>query len=114
MLFLASLTTCFALVSCGQQAGPEDVISAYVDATHYQRWDEAYGYISSADKAAKSLAQYRLEAGEANELAAAIAGQTTMRILSTEITDDTATCTVEVTMPDFSGAVTELMQAAFR
>ncbi len=111
---LGAILALAALVSCGQQAGPEDTLKAYLEATQYQRFDEAYGYVSSADKAVKTLAQYRMEMGKPIELVVVVAEQTKTAVVSTEVTGDTAACSVEITMPDYSGVMSEIMQAAFK
>lgn len=112
LILLASLI----LVSCERVGdllggGPEETLTAYLDATIRGDWEAAYGYLSSKDQAVRTLAAYKAESG--NEPAQVIASKTTYSVIGIEREGHTARAQVDITAPDLSGAFMDILGGAF-
>lgn len=94
---------CSVLSACDRRSslGPEDVLKNYLDASLKGRYEEAYTYVSAADKAAKDLQAYLRENEENKKLfSEAFIQKVSFKILKLEKTDAKALAHVEITMPD--------------
>lgn len=92
-------------------SGPEAALDAYLEASVRGDSAAAYGYLSAADQAARSLGEYKASSG--NELAKAVAAKTEYRIAEIQTHGDTAIAQVDITIPDVSGMFTDLLGGAF-
>lgn len=106
------------LVACDKTAEllekpPESVLASYMDAMISGNWADAYRYISAQDKTVKSLSKYKAEATEANQLAAVVASKTSYKIIGIEKSGDTVTAYVEISLPDLSELLADLIKSAF-
>mgnify|MGYP003653547970 CR=1 FL=1 len=116
---LFSLVAALSVVGCNKlnelkQPGSKEVLGSYVDASLRNRSEEAYGYVSSEDKAAKSLSEYKAEITERQSpLAAVFAGDISFKVMEVTETGSTAIADVEITLPDMSGMFQGIMGAAF-
>ena len=105
-----------SLISCDKISGPgpKEVLSKYLDASLKGRYEEAYGYVSSADKSIKTLDEYIRE-NKKNDgpLAKALSSTISFKVLNVTETGEKAEANVEITLPDFGVIFTDLMGAAF-
>ena len=74
--------------------GAKGTLVDYVEATISGDWGEAYGYLSSEDKATQSLSEFTAQ--KDNPLANLVASKTTYSVLSIEEQGDAATAQVEL------------------
>lgn len=108
-----------AIVGCDKiselnQPSPKEVLNSYLDASLKNRSEEAYGYVSSEDKAVKSLSEYKAENEKKdNPFAAIIVSNVSYKVLKVTKTGDTAKADVKVTLPDMGVMFKDLMGAAF-
>ncbi len=105
------------MVGCDNlsRPAPKDVLSKYLDASLKGRYEEAYGYISSTDKAVKSMDDYLAENKEEDtSFAKALLSDVSFNILRVTETREKATAVVEVTLPDFGVIIVDVMGAAFK
>lgn len=91
---------------------PESSLTGYLDSTINGAWTDAYGYISTQDKAIKSLTEYKSEVAHDNDVKAMIARKTVYKIIGVKKSGDSATANVEISTPDLSGFFTDLMKSA--
>lgn len=116
---LLVLFTGLSIVGCDkinelQQPGAKAVISNYLDASLKSRSEEAYGYVSSEDKAVKSINEYKAENDkEDNPFAAVIVSNVSFKVLKVTETGSTAKADVEITLPDMGVMFKDIMGAAF-
>ena len=116
---LVALFTALSIVGCDKinelkQPGAKEVLSSYLDASLKSRSEEAYGYISSEDKAVKSLSEYKSETDkEDNTFTEVIVSNVSFKILKVTETGSTAKADVEITFPDMGVMFKDLMGAAF-
>jgi len=109
-----SLLLCIFLASCAPsgappQAGPEDTLRGYLDAVLQGRFEDAYAYLSSDDRAARSLPDYLAVRSEEGSLVARLlAAKASYRIKEVVVTGDRARCDTEVTIPDFKKVLREI------
>jgi len=109
-----SLLLCIFLASCAPsgappQAGPEDTLRGYLDAVLQGRFEDAYAYLSSGDREARSLPDYLAVRSEEGSLAARLlAAKASYRIKEVVVTGDRARCDTEVTVPDFKKVLREI------
>ena len=106
-----------AIAGCDKLAGPgpKDVLSKYLDASLKGRYEEAYGYVSSTDRAVKSINDYLAENKEKDTpFAKALLGNVSFNIVSVTETGEKATAEVEITLPDFGVIFKDIMGAAFK
>ncbi len=102
-----SLLLCIFLASCAPsgappEAGPDDTLRSYLDAVLQGRFEDAYSYLSSRDRAAKSLTDYLAERSEEGSFAARLlARKASYSIRQVVVMGDRARCDTEVTIPDF-------------
>lgn len=118
---LASLAIALAMTSCGGSnlPSPETVLTSYLDASLKNRHEEAYGYLSSEDKAFKSLEAYKAEReedapfDEDSPMGKIFLGNIAFNVLEVTETGETAKVDVEMTLPDMEVLFKEMMKAAF-
>jgi hypothetical protein len=106
-----------AILACEKILEPslKGVLSSYLDASLKGRYKEAYGYVSSMDKAVKSLDGYLSENEEKDNLfAQALVSNVSFNILKLTKTGQRATAEVEITLPDFGVIFKDIMGAAFK
>ena len=97
-----------------QQPSAKEVLSTYLDASLKSRSEEAYGYVSTEDKAVKSLSEYKSETDKTdNPFAAVIVSSVSYKVLKVTESGSTAKANVEITLPDMSVMFKDLMGAAF-
>lgn len=105
------------LLGCENLSGPspQDVLSKYLDASLKERYEEAYGYVSSRDKSEKSLKEYLTENNKNdNPFTKAIASNISFKINAVTVNGDNATGEVAITLPDMGAMFTDIMGAAFK
>lgn len=111
------LTTLIVLLvgGCGKiGSNPKDVLSKYLDASLYGRYEEAYQYISAKDKAIKTLQEYLSEqSSEESPIAQALASKVSYEIKKITLTGNQAKANVAVTTPDFGTIFADILGAAF-
>jgi len=116
---LVALVTVLSIVGCDKinelrRPGAKEVLSSYLDASLKSRSEEAYGYVSSEDKAVKSLSEYKEENDkEDNPFAAVIVSNVSFEVLKVTETGSTAKADVGITLPDMGVMFKDLMGAAF-
>jgi len=106
-----------AIVACEKisEPDPKAVLSTYVDASLQGRYKEAYAYVSSTDKAVKSLNDYLAENEETdNPFAQALVSSVSFNILNVTKTGQRATGEVQITLPDFDAIFKDIMGTAFK
>lgn len=97
-----------------QQPSAKEVLTSYLDSSLKSRSEEAYGYVSTEDKAVKSLSEYKSETEKNdNPFAAVIVKSVSFEVLSVTESGGTAKANVEITLPDMSVMFKDLMGAAF-
>jgi hypothetical protein len=104
----AVVGTCSA--SSGQEA--KQVISAYLDASLHDRYEEAYSYLLETDRAALSLEEYK--ARKENQIVIQcneFTKRTTFKVESIDIKGDHATAEIEITEPDVRLILKDLVGA---
>lgn len=120
VVYLA-LCHCMALSIAGcdrtddpAQPGPEEVLNKYTDAYLKGRSEEAYGYVSSEDKAEKSFNEYRSKSAEVdNPFATSFESNVGFNILKVTESGNTAKANVEITLPDMGAIIRDLMGGSF-
>jgi hypothetical protein len=116
---LAAVVMALSISGCDKikelnQPGPKEVLISYLDASLKSRSEEAYGYVSSEDKAVKSLSEYKSENEKKdNPFAAVIVSNVSYKVLKVNETGSTAKADVEITLPDMGVMFKDLMGAAF-
>ncbi len=103
----------FLVASCARQDSPNVVIEKYFNAYSNLRYEEAYSYLSSSDKVAMPLPEYKSTMNSAGPFAAALAGKFTYKVRDLKVSGKAATATVDITGPDVTAMMGELMAAAF-
>lgn len=97
-----------------KQPRAKEVLGKYLDASLKSRSEEAYGYVSTEDKAVKSLSEYKSETEKKdNPFAAIIVSSVSFKVLKVSESGDTAKADVEITLPDMGVMFKDLMGAAF-
>lgn len=96
-----------------KQPGANDILNNYLDAKLKGRSEEAYGYISTEDKAVKSLGEYKSDNDiKDNPLAALMVSNVKFKVTKLTESGSTANANVEVTLPDMSVMLKDMMAAA--
>lgn len=119
MSMLVSVVLAFSIVGCDKlselnQPSAKEVLNKYLDASLKSRSEEAYGFVSTEDKAVKSLSEYKAETDKTdNPFAAVIVSSASYKVLKVTESGSTAKGDVEVTLPDMSVMFKDLMGAAF-
>jgi hypothetical protein len=119
MWMFAGLVMAFSIAGCNKlselsQPSAQEVMSSYLDALLKNQSEVAYGYISSEDKAVKSLSEYKSETEQKiNPLGMAITSKVSYNVLTVHETGNTASADVQFTFPDVSAMFKDLMGAAF-
>ena len=107
----------FIIASAGcnrnTQSGPETVLTKYLQSVYSGDYDTAYKYISSVDTRKKKLQKYKKEnSGYSDkDLTKLIADNTTFKILSMNVEDNTATAEVETITVDVNIITNEIANA---
>ena len=80
-----------------------------LDAQLHGRFDEAYGYVTAHDRAAKTLETYKTD----ESIAVVFAAKTSFSVKSSQANGDRAKVILAVTHPDYSGMLEQVVGAAF-
>ena len=116
---LAGLTLCLLAAGCLQgeprvEAGPQEVLSRYLEALLQARFEESYSYLSSADRAAQSLADYLQEKSlEGSFMARQLAKPNAFHIRQVVVEGDRASIDADITAPDFERLYKDIFGEAF-
>ena len=116
---LVSLVMIFSIVGCDKiselnQPSAKQVLGSYLDASLKSRSEEAYSFVSTEDKAVKTLSEYKSEIDKTdNPFAAVIVSSVSYKVLKVTESGSTAKANVEITFPDMSVMFKDLMGAAF-
>ena len=113
ILFLSCLT----ILACDKLSGPSptEILNNYLDASLKGKYEEAYSYVSSEDKAIKNLHSYLEEnKKEDNPFAQAILSNVSYKILKLDQSENKASADVEITLPDIGSMFADVMGAAFK
>lgn len=108
---LSALLIFLCCSACGLLSTPQRTLGKYFEATRAGRWDEAYGYLSSKDRAFQPLDAYRTNM-IANPFAAGILAKTTYQVKQSTVDGSRASVVVAVTSPDVQGIMGNLMASA--
>jgi ribosome-binding factor A len=102
---------------CNFGPGPKEVLSKYLESYLHGSYDKAYELLSSKDKAVKSQQEFSGDIKEIGGLMKGLSSKVSYNVKDVKVTGDKALANVDVTMPDMSGAMGELlgvaMQSAF-
>lgn len=112
-----AILSLFVLGGCKQieeaiSTGPQATLTAYLDAQIAGDFEKAYNYLSSKDKAATPLSEYRLQ-GPRGELGDVIAKQMKYEIVDIVHNGNSATAEVDMTQPNFGGLAAQAIGQAF-
>ena len=116
---LAILVLFFSIVGCDKlselnEPSAKEVLGSYLDASLKSRSEEAYGFVSTEDKAVKNLNEYKSETDKTdNPFAAVIVSSVSYKVLKITESGSTAKADVEITLPDMSVMFKDLMGAVF-
>ena len=102
------------LSGCSFGPDPKAVLSKYLDNHFHGNYDKAYELLSSRDKAVKNQQEYSGDRKEFGGMIKAMSGKITFTIKEVKVTGDKALATVDVTMPDLSGAMAEFLGIAMK
>ena len=105
------------VAGCSFGPGPKEVLSTYLDSYLHGSYDKAYELLSDRDKAVKSQPEFSGDIKEIGGLMQGLASRVSYTVKDVKVTGDKALATVDVIMPDLSGAMGQLlgvaMQSAF-
>lgn len=99
---------------CNFGPGPKEVVSRYLDNTLHGSYDKAYELLSAKDKAVKSQQEFSDDGKEVGGLMKGLASKVSYSVKEVKVAGDKALATAEVTMPDLSGAMGELLDVAMQ
>jgi hypothetical protein len=115
--FISSVFCLAALVlfytGCSFGPDPQKVLSQYLDDFYHGNYEKAYALLSSKDKTVRSLQEFSGDKAEFNAMRKAMSNKITFKVKDVKVTGDKALATVDVTMPDLTAAMDDLMAAAF-
>lgn len=106
-----------SVVGCDNVFGPspKEVLRNYLNSSLKGEYVEAYRHISSEDQAVKSLTDYILEESETDSpLGKAFTSKISFKILNVTKTGGNASAETEITLPDMSVMLMDLMGATFK
>ena len=98
---------------CGFSPDPQTVISQYLNNYYHGNYEKAYALLSSKDKAVRSLQDYSGDKTEFNAVRKAMSNKITFKVKDVKVTGDKALATVDVTMPDLTAVMGDLMATVF-
>ena len=99
------------LVACGSSAAkPEDVVSGYLDATKAMDTAKINQYLVSDGSSEEDSSS---QSPESEEIGKLITANMQYKIVSSNVAEDTATVTTEITNIDMSTVMQEVIQQAF-
>lgn len=101
-----------ALGCKGIGSGPDDIVLNYLNATLKGNHAEAYSLLSSSDKKVKSEAEYQALMKEGNFLTVTYANKISYKILKTNQSENKADVEVEITAPDLTSFMGEILGEA--
>ncbi|MBU1625923.1 hypothetical protein KKB18_00985, partial [bacterium] len=115
LILIAALSCLTILGACNKifKPSPNEILSFYLDAFHKGRYEEAYGYVSSQDKAVKSMDDYIKEEKEDNPFVEKIRGKSNFKILNITKTGDKAKAEVEIILPDIDSLFGVVLKSVF-
>jgi len=96
------------------ELNPKKVLENYLDASLKGRSEEAYGYLSSDDKAVKSLKEYIAENKIKDGLGKSFKDNTSFKILNVVTNERKATGKVEMTVPNLFVLAAKIIVGAFK
>ncbi|RII26756.1 MAG: hypothetical protein CXR31_10135 [Geobacter sp.] len=102
------------LSACSFGPDPKAVVSKYLDNYYHGNYDKAYELLSTRDKAVKSQQEFSDEFNAVAGFAKALAGKITFVVKDVKVTGDRSLATVDITAPDFSSAMGEVMGLAMK
>lgn len=98
---------------CSFSPDPQKVISKYLEEYYHGNYEKAYALLSSKDKTVRSLQEFSGGEEEFNAIRKAMSKKTTFKVKDVKITGDNAVATVDITTPDLTSAMGDLMATAF-
>lgn len=113
VLSLVTIVVAVAGVGCASTGGDaERALSAYLDATTHERYEEAYSYLCDEDRAAMSLEEYTsknwdnivIQSGE-------FTARTSFEVKRVDVDGDNARAEVEITEPHISVILSDVLGA---
>ncbi len=114
IILLGALWLILAGCSTGSdESKPDDALSRYVSAYVNGNYEEAYQYLSSEDRATKSLEAYVAERKDSGTfLTSNLYRLIGYNLRDVKLVDETHACgTVEISLPDFRAIVSEISGA---
>lgn len=102
------------VTGCSTGGSPKNVVSKFVDERLHGNYNKSYQLLSAADKAVKSVQQFGADSEGYGGLVKALSGRSSYIVKDIQITEDRAIATVDVTIPDVSGATSNLMGVTMR
>lgn len=113
--FVAIMLLAVCFTGCSFGPNSKDVISKYLENYYHGEYAKAYEFLSTKDKAVKSQEEYSNELNEfGGGLRKALADKITFSVKEVKVTGDKAFATVDVTVPDISGAMGEMFGIAMK
>lgn len=110
----------FLVIGCDQimpVPGAEEVLNKFLDAEMHGRYAEAYEYVSTEDKAVKSLEAYqssgRFGLSNDNPFADVLSEKTSFDIKKVTVTGDTAKASVDIAIPNIAELWGDILKATF-
>ncbi len=98
---------------CSFSPDPQKVISKYLEEYYHGNYEKAYALLSSKDKTVRSLQEFSGGEEEFNAIRKAMSKKTILKVKDVKITGDNAVVTVDITTPDLTSAMGDLMATAF-
>lgn len=107
--FVLLIVTSLILIGCKQNE--EATVKSFMNANLHGKAEDAYQYLSASDKKTITINEYKEK--YQSPIALVLGQKAIYKIVNTTTKADTAVVTVEITMPDASGMVQELIGVAF-
>lgn len=92
--------------------GPKDILTKYLNNYHKGNYSETYALLSAKDKNFKNQKEYEAEFSE-NPFSKLFAGKISFKVKEIKVNGNNAEAIVEITAPDLSKAMADLMGIAF-
>lgn len=110
---IAAVAAFWGLGSCRGAPGPGQVATDYLRSEFSGQRAEAYAHVAADDRAVRTLAEYKAEAGAIDEaIQQMIAGQVSVTVGLVVERDDSATVVATVTHPDLLAVMGDLFGVA--
>ncbi|MCD6317586.1 hypothetical protein J7M02_00785 [Candidatus Aerophobetes bacterium] len=109
---LRASTTLLVVGDSKTGSNPVKVLSKYLDASLHGRYEETYQYVSTKDKAIKTLQQYLAEQSkEESPLTEALINKISYKIKEVIVSGNKAKADVDITIPDFAVIFKDILAA---